>query len=95
MPEEPFGVELPDKIKARLSEIAVKDHLLLGGNTLKDIRMPQNTLVVMVHRGKDYFIPRGDTEAAQGRLPARHLGRRCGTARRGTDSGVGQILGGR
>ena len=66
MPEEPFGVELPDKIKARLSEIAVKDHLLLGGNTLKDIRMPQNTLVVMVHRGKDYFIPRGDTELRKG-----------------------------
>lgn len=64
--EESFGVELPDKIKAALSEIAVKDHLLSNGNTLKDIQMPQNTLVVMVHRGKDYFIPRGDTELKKG-----------------------------
>lgn len=66
MPEESFGVELPDKIKAKLSEIAVKDRLLADGNKLKDIQMPQNTLVVMVHRGKDYFIPRGDTELRKG-----------------------------
>lgn len=64
--EESFGVELPDKIKARLTEIAVQDHFLSNGRLLKEIQMPHNTLVVMIHRGKDYFVPRGDTELHSG-----------------------------
>ncbi len=64
--EESFGVELPDKIKAKLTEIAVQDRFLSNGSLLKEIQMPHNTLVVMIHRGDDYFVPRGDTELRSG-----------------------------
>ena len=34
---------------------------LANGNRLMDLSLPDNTLVVMVKRGNNFFIPRGGT----------------------------------
>ena len=56
-----FGMELPEEIKSAMSEIEVADNLLVNGNRLMDLSLPDNTLVVMVKRGNNFFIPRGGT----------------------------------
>ena len=40
--------------------------MIRNGSTLKDIKLPGHTLVVMVCRGEDYFVPKGDTELYPG-----------------------------
>ena len=37
-----------------------------GGATLKEINLPENTLVMMVYRDGDYFVPQGNTELKVG-----------------------------
>jgi cell volume regulation protein A len=59
LPQDNFGIDLPDKIKSALSEIEVREAFLARGKHLKEITLPANTLVVMVKRGDDYFVPTG------------------------------------
>ena len=40
--------------------------MLSKGNTLRDIDIADNTLVVMIFRRGEYFVPRGNTELAVG-----------------------------
>jgi cell volume regulation protein A len=61
LPQDNFGIDLPDKIKSALSEIEVREAFLAKGHHLKDISLPANTLVVMVKRKDDYFVPTGGT----------------------------------
>ncbi len=61
LPQDNFGIDLPDKIKSALSEIEVREAFLARGNQLRHISMPANTLVVMVKRGDEYFVPTGST----------------------------------
>jgi cell volume regulation protein A len=64
--EQPFKLTVPDHIRSEFSEIEVNNAMLKGGKTLKDIRLPGHTLVVMVHRAGNYFVPKGDTELQKG-----------------------------
>lgn len=57
-----FGMDLPDKIKAALSEIDVQPVLLARGDHLHDLILPDNTLVVLVKKGDNYIIPKGTTK---------------------------------
>ena len=61
-----FKVGIPDSIKSNFSELEVTDSMLSGGNTLRDIDIPDKTLVVMISREGDYFVPRGNTELEVG-----------------------------
>lgn len=61
LPKKAFNLDFPDEIKSAVSEILVTEELLSNGNTLKDISLPMHTLVIMVLRQDNYFIPRGDT----------------------------------
>jgi cell volume regulation protein A len=61
LPQDSFGIDLPDKIKSALSEIEVREAFLEKGKHLKEITLPANTLVVMVRRGDDYFVPTGSS----------------------------------
>lgn len=61
-----FKVGVPDSIKSNFSEIEVTDAMLAHGVTLRDIALPDNTLVVMISRGENYFVPRGNTDLAVG-----------------------------
>ena len=56
-----IGIELPDEIKSAMSEIDITPEVLLHGKKLMDLRLPDHTLVVMVKRGDNYFIPKGQT----------------------------------
>ncbi len=61
-----FGVEIPDEIKAALSEIEADENLLKNGDTLARLNLPQQTLVMLIRRNNSYFIPRGDTPIKTG-----------------------------
>ena len=60
--ETSFGEEMQEYMRAAFSEVEVNNQMLSGGNKLSDISLPDNTLVVMICRDGDYFVPRGNTE---------------------------------
>jgi cell volume regulation protein A len=64
--ERTFKLTVPDHIRSEFSEIEVNGAMLRKGRTLKDIRLPGHTLVVMVYRAGNYFVPKGDTELLKG-----------------------------
>lgn len=60
--ESKFNDTLQDKMKSAFTEISVTEQMLSGGNTLNKVSLPDNTLVVMVCRDGDYFVPKGNAE---------------------------------
>ena len=64
--EPMFKVCIPDSIKSNFSEIVVTEAMLSKGATLRDIDIADNTLVVMISRQGDYFVPRGNSLLAVG-----------------------------
>ncbi len=64
--EASFEVEMPDKIKSAMTEIRINASMIARGNQLKQITLPDHTLVVMVRRGERYFIPKGHTTLEEG-----------------------------
>lgn len=61
-----FKMGIPDSIKSNFTEIGVTESTLEGGSTLRDIVLPDNTLVVMIFRRGEYFVPRGNTSLEAG-----------------------------
>lgn len=61
-----FGMELSEEIKSAMSEIVVEPQILEQGNRLMDLNLPDNTLVVMVKRSNNYFVPKGKTHLKTG-----------------------------
>ena len=59
---EHFDLDLPDEIQSSAREVEVTDKLLAKGNTLKELSIPPRTLVIMVRRGEDFFVPTGSSE---------------------------------
>ncbi len=64
--EDSFGIDLPDNIQADLTELDVTENFLQNGSTIRDVTLPENTLVVFVKRGDRYIVPRGHTRLAVG-----------------------------
>ena len=64
--EDSFGIDMPDEVKAQLTEKEVRPDWLVHGNRMRDIRLDANTLVMMIRRGDDYIVPKGDTELRPG-----------------------------
>lgn len=60
--EDSFGIDMPDEIKAALKEMEVKPEFIASGRQLKDVTLDANTLVMMIRRGDEYIVPKGDTE---------------------------------
>jgi cell volume regulation protein A len=60
--ESKFESALQDKVKSAFTEIAVTEQMLSAGKTLNKVALPDNTLVVMVCRDGDYFVPKGNAE---------------------------------
>jgi len=46
--------------------VEVNETMLESGHMLKDITLPENTLVMMVCRNGEYFVPQGKTELLLG-----------------------------
>jgi cell volume regulation protein A len=61
-----FDVEFSEEIKSTMTEIGLNKNILSNGKRLMDIPLPDHTLVVMVKRGNQYFIPKGNTELQSG-----------------------------
>lgn len=64
--EPSFGDSWQDRMKSVFSEVEVSETMLVGGGNLSSIVLPDNTLVVMVCRDGDYFVPRGSTKLIVG-----------------------------
>lgn len=61
-----FDIDLPDEIQSSASEMEVSEAMIEKGSTLRDVQLPPHTLVVMVRRGEDFFVPTGVSELQQG-----------------------------
>ena len=64
--ESAFSVDMHQDMKSALTEVEVNETMLESGHTLKDITLPENTLVMMVCRNGEYFVPQGKTELKLG-----------------------------
>ncbi|MBQ7631843.1 MAG: potassium/proton antiporter [Paludibacteraceae bacterium] len=63
---EHFDLDLPDEIQSTAHELEVTDSMLASGNTLREMQIPPHTLIVMVRRDDDFFVPTGTSELQKG-----------------------------
>ncbi len=61
-----FDIDLPEEIESSATEIEVTPDMLLMGTQLKYLDIPAKTLVIMVRRGEDFFVPTGNSELQAG-----------------------------
>jgi len=61
-----FDIELPEEIQSSATEIEVTWDMIAAGNHLREISLPPQTLVIMVRRGEDFFVPTGQSELQEG-----------------------------
>jgi len=64
--EASFDVNMHEDMTAGMTEVEVNEQMLHSGRTLKEITRPENTLVMMICREGDYFVPQGKTELQVG-----------------------------
>ena len=64
--ESSFDETLREHMTAAFTEVEVNRQMLIRGDKLSDINLPDNTLVVMICRDGDYFVPRGNAELLEG-----------------------------
>ena len=57
--EDAFGVDLADEHPTSLTTIVLSEADLASGNTLKDMSLPEGSLVMMIRRGDRYIVPDG------------------------------------
>ena len=60
--ESAFDVNMHEDMKSVLTEVEVNESMLDSWHTLKEITLPENTLVMMVCRKGEYCVPQGKTE---------------------------------
>ena len=63
---EHFDMDLPDEIQSSAREVEVTEAMFETGNTLRDLKIPPHTLIIMVRRGEDFFIPTGSSTLEKG-----------------------------
>ena len=56
-----FDIDFPEEIKSAVIEATLTDETLTRGSCLMDFQLPEKTLVIMVKRGENYFVPTGKT----------------------------------
>lgn len=64
--DDDFGVELADELPTSLQTIELTERHLAGGNTLRDMHLPQGQLVMMIKRGNRYIVPNGTRKLLPG-----------------------------
>lgn len=68
--DEDFGVELADELPTSLQTIVLTEKMLAGGgHTLKDMKLPERSLVMMIKRDGRYIVPNGSRRI----MPGDHL----------------------
>ncbi len=61
-----FGIELPDELESKLTELTLTKEQLAGGSRLQDLQFPTGTLVMMVKREGSFIVPNGQMEMRAG-----------------------------
>jgi cell volume regulation protein A len=61
-----FDIDLPEEVESVATEMEVTEQMLENGNCLKDIEFKHKSLVIMVRRGEDFFVPTGLSELEVG-----------------------------
>ena len=61
-----FDIDLPEEVESSATEIEVTEEMLAHGNMLKNLIFPDKTLVIMVRRDENFFVPTGNSELAVG-----------------------------
>lgn len=61
-----FDVELGEQLPTALETIMLTDAHLAGGNTLRDLRLPAGSLVMMIRRQGQYIVPNGTVKLLPG-----------------------------
>ena len=61
-----FDMDLPDEIQSTAREVEVTAKTLANGATPRELDIPPHTLIVMVRRGEDFFIPTGASVLQEG-----------------------------
>jgi cell volume regulation protein A len=64
--KRPRAISLAEEVKSQLLELTVPVDSIAIGKKIVEIGFPKSALIVLIHRGKDYFTPRGDTELQPG-----------------------------
>lgn len=64
--ESSFGIKMIDDIGSAFTEVEVNKSMIQKARHLKDITLPDNTLVMLIYRDGSYFVPKGKTELLQG-----------------------------
>ncbi|WP_418991742.1 potassium/proton antiporter [Alistipes sp.] len=64
--ESAFRVDMHQDMTSALTEVEVNECLLENGHTLREITLPEHTLVMMICREGNYFVPQGNTELKLG-----------------------------
>lgn len=54
-----FGIELPEDIDSDLRDMTITHQMLEEADTLKEMNLPQGTLVMIVKREDEFLIPNG------------------------------------
>jgi cell volume regulation protein A len=65
-PEKGFDIDLPEEVKAALTEVDIIEGGARDGALLKDVHLPERTLVMMIRRGDRYIVPNGGTVLHKG-----------------------------
>ncbi len=64
--DDTFGVELADELPTSLQTLTLTEAHLASGNTLRDMQLPEGTLVMMIRRGTRYIVPNGTRKLIPG-----------------------------
>ena len=57
--DDHFGVELPDELPTSLHTLTLTEAHLEKSDLLRDLELPQGSLVIMIRRGGRYIVPNG------------------------------------
>ena len=63
--ENTFGIEVPEEA-GKLVEITLTEESLMHGNTLKELKLPEGMLVMMIKRTDKFIVPNGTVELKPG-----------------------------
>lgn len=63
---EHFDLDLPEEIQSSAREVEVTEEMIRLGNTPRELQIPPHTLIIMVRREEDFFVPTGSSALEAG-----------------------------
>ena len=60
-PRRPIEFEPSDKMKADLLDILIPKGSRIAGKEIKELKMPEGALIILINRGDEFFVPTGST----------------------------------